>query len=386
MIPRRLAAIGLAVAILGCGREGKSPLPDIPIISQTVDADHSLHLTEDLRIDGHRDDAAFFLIRSVVLDDRANIYVLDGGTHRVQVFDSAGGLISTFGQEGQGPGDLLQPIDMWLRGDTIGIADARNRILLFGLDGTHYFTRSFVDLSPDGDRWVTAPVTGSVVGWLVSASAYFRSTQRNAHPLHRVRVFRLGEAGDLDPAGFSTEWSPPGQMDGLFFVEPPFVSRLHVAVDGLGRVHVARGDDYVIDVHEVSGAVLYRVENQVAREPITPQLLEAWKASRACRDGRPECNPRWTELALSMDVPRYRPIIGQLRAFSLGHLAVLREDLDPNPTDTVFTAQYDLFDPDGRFIGRLPTGITPRWFDGHTLLVTERDKLGVPSVVRYRVE
>ncbi|MGD8600908.1 MAG: hypothetical protein PVF19_06135, partial [Gemmatimonadota bacterium] len=90
------------MAILGCGREGKSPLPDIPIISQTVDADHSLHLTEDLRIDGHRDDAAFFLIRSVVLDDRANIYVLDGGTHRVQVFDSAGGLISTFGQEGQG--------------------------------------------------------------------------------------------------------------------------------------------------------------------------------------------------------------------------------------------------------------------------------------------
>jgi len=46
----------------------------------------------------------------------------------------------------------------------------------------------------------------------------------------------------------------------------------------------------------------------------------------------------------------------------------------------------DFFDPEGHFMGRVPSGRTPWWFDGRTLIVTERDEQGIEYVVRYRVE
>jgi len=69
----------------------------------------------------------------------------------------------------------------------------------------------------------------------------------------------------------------------------------------------------------------------------------------------------------------------------LRHLAVMRRDVDPDPADRLSMGEYDLFAPDGSFLGRLPLGLSPGWFDGERLVATVWDEFLVPSMVVYRV-
>ena len=87
-----------------------------------------------------------------------------------------------------------------------------------------------------------------------------------------------------------------------------------------------------------------------------------------------------------MTIPEYEPVVSRLVAFHTGHIAVLRRGTDPDPDDRITMGEYDIFDPDGAFVGRLPVGLSPLWFDGQTLVAMEWNELLVPSMVRYRVE
>ena len=59
-------------------------------------------LEEDLSI-GNENDAndLFYRVRDIQVDTDGNIYVLDSGNHRVQVFNKKGNYICTIGKKGQ---------------------------------------------------------------------------------------------------------------------------------------------------------------------------------------------------------------------------------------------------------------------------------------------
>ncbi|NIU71992.1 MAG: hypothetical protein GWN07_41815, partial [Actinobacteria bacterium] len=204
--------------------------------------------------------------------------------------------------------------------------------------------------------WIVGGITGTTDGWFVRASAFFRrdagGSDTDLPPLQRVRLFHVDESRDLEPAGFYFEHQPPGRMVGVFFVRPPFSATPRMAMDGLGRTHVVEGGEYVIDVYGWSGELLHRIDNEIERDPVTRADLERWREDRACRPGQPECDESRTELALSMEIPEYEPVVARMVAFPSGHLAVLRGGTDPDPDDSLVMGEYDVFDPDGRFVGR----------------------------------
>lgn len=70
-------------------------------------------------------------------DAAGRLHILDAGNNRVQIFDSEGAFVASRGQEGEGPGDLQAPEDMWVAPDgEIVVADAGNRrIARFGPAG-----------------------------------------------------------------------------------------------------------------------------------------------------------------------------------------------------------------------------------------------------------
>ncbi|MFC1476963.1 6-bladed beta-propeller [candidate division KSB1 bacterium] len=51
-------------------------------------------------------------IRDVCRDDEGNIYILDSGNTRIQVFDPAGRYIRTIGRKGEGPGEFSRPTNL----------------------------------------------------------------------------------------------------------------------------------------------------------------------------------------------------------------------------------------------------------------------------------
>jgi DNA-binding beta-propeller fold protein YncE len=80
------------------------------------------------------DDNCFYQPSDIEIDNqRSMIYVVDTGSHCVFVFDFQGKFLGSFGNEGQGPGDLSRPTGLHVTEDSsVVVADkGNNRIQTF---------------------------------------------------------------------------------------------------------------------------------------------------------------------------------------------------------------------------------------------------------------
>jgi hypothetical protein len=87
----------------------------------------------------------FSSVRQVAFDARDNLYVLDGGNHRVIVFDARGKFLRQISKKGGGPGELLAPASLAVTTNgLIAIADlGRRGLSLFRPDGAFVHNRLF---------------------------------------------------------------------------------------------------------------------------------------------------------------------------------------------------------------------------------------------------
>ena len=84
--------------------------------------------------------------RKVRADENGQIFVLDGGNHRVIVFDAHGAPLLEMGKEGQGPGEFQSVRAFGLLGDSVVVYDSRNvRWSVYRNDGTHVEDRTLDD-------------------------------------------------------------------------------------------------------------------------------------------------------------------------------------------------------------------------------------------------
>jgi sugar lactone lactonase YvrE len=79
-------------------------------------------------IDAVDPNLAFYMPSEIALDASGNIYVLDTGNHRIQKFGPDGKFLSSFGRQGQGPGDFYYPDSLGIdqRG-TLYVGDPNNQ-------------------------------------------------------------------------------------------------------------------------------------------------------------------------------------------------------------------------------------------------------------------
>lgn len=117
--------------VSGLAAAGCSPIPPHP--EWTVD------LVEEVRLgaDPVTEETAFHDPTDIGVDAAGNVYVLDSGNHRIQVFDADGNYLRSLGSAGQGPGQLASPTGLWVypSGEVL-VADTNNRrIQRFGAAG-----------------------------------------------------------------------------------------------------------------------------------------------------------------------------------------------------------------------------------------------------------
>ena len=113
---------------------GPNPTRYLPSAVTATAAEWTLQ--EDLRIWGPPDGYLGDVI-AVAADSRDNIYILDGTTQEIQVFDAEGGFLRTLGGQGQGPGEFREALGPAIaQGDTLWVADGRApRHSIFAPDG-----------------------------------------------------------------------------------------------------------------------------------------------------------------------------------------------------------------------------------------------------------
>jgi len=75
-------------------------------------------------------------VSDITTDSLGNIYVCDGKDHCIKIFDDKGIFKFSIGKQGQGPGEFLNPKNIFITHNKIYVSDSNRRISIFELNGT----------------------------------------------------------------------------------------------------------------------------------------------------------------------------------------------------------------------------------------------------------
>jgi len=415
---RRLAGLGAAGLLLlasGCGtgdaRAGAEPIvrdsAGVQIVTNPGQGAWSSGegwlLEEEIRIGVSSGDPElqFGNVMGVDADREGRIYVLDGQARRVRVFDPQGGLVTSFGRSGGGPGEFSQalsqpPGGLFVGADgTLSVPDMGNqRLSRFGLDGE---VQDAVSL--DLER-------GIPLLWT-------RSADRTLYKQLRIMNLPGMPAQDAEPRDIIVRVDSDTGEDELLF-EMPSGQSFSAGAGGMpeirifapeplwtvlndGRVVTGSNAEYSLSLRNSAGEVETIVRRAQDRRPVTSRnesdlrdlFAEAWNEA-----GIPA--EMMSQLMAAVRFEPHWPALAQILAGPDGTLWVQR--VDPESTLDEVTMEdlqagrwgspsWDVFDGDGAYLGvvEMPAGFTPMRFVDDRLYGVHRDELEVQRVVRLRL-
>lgn len=379
------ASLGLAAA---CGR-GE---PDAAVRMDTLstgavlvknpeqgvwDGSSGWRAVEDLRL-GSADGAGpdvFAFPAALEADAQGRLYVLDAQAAQVRVFGPDGTHVRSLGRQGQGPGELAQPVGFALAPDgAVWVVDPRNRRYTVW-DSTGALRESvrrdndFIMVPWPGrfDRqgrlWDVGPGSGKAGSAPTLLRRDDAESAAAAIPLPSV-----------SPEQFSITRGPVSSS-----VPVPFSPRLQWALDAEGHVWSGVTGSYRLVNWQPGGDTLRIVERAAAPVPV----------SDAERDSLPAQLKGFTDQGGKIDlsrVPRNKPAFSSLFTDDRGWVWV-RPSVPAGASGTAL----DVFDPEGRYHGRVTIPIVvmegmPLIVRGDRVYAVTLSDEGVPQVVRYRLQ
>lgn len=314
------------------------------------------------------------------------IYVFDEQVPALRYYDAAGTYVRTLGRRGSGPGEYRKLCwGLAVRGDgKVVLHDFRNnRLNLYEPDGTPYAHWPVSGSGPwGGDHGAVVVDTANHVYVLVLTDIFDSSKPLRTGYLH------------LDPEGATvdTVHSPslPNELDvqeentNLFF--PSKVQ----AFSQLGYLIVGMNDEYSFDVRRPAGQVV-RIEREYEPVEYLPKeraewetLIDWWQERRPNFDLHypPAHKLPFTEIQVADD--------GRIWV-KLSTVAVQEEveappeGSDEPPQTWREPAAYDVFEPDGTYLGRvdLPVDVAGAFFvQGDTVWTVRRGEFDEEYVVK----
>lgn len=377
-LPPILVATLLLGAVSGCGGDAGAwdgRISELPNGARLVEnttrgawqEGDAWRVVEELRIGSAAGDGPdmFSVVFSVDADDAGDIYVFDVLSRELRVFGPDGAHRRTFGRRGGGPGEFEGVVGIRVGPDRdVWVVDMPNsRYTVLRGDSAALYPRPAGMYRPpwiggfgnDGLFHDVAALADGEVFLRVDASGTVRDTVRLPRP----------------------ELNQPRR--GSMSFELPFAPQHLRAFDEAGHLWTASTHDYRLHRLSLAGDTL-----MVVTLPATPRALTAKERDSVADYARMlEAEVRVT---VSPDMmPREAPLLQWLAVDEAGHVWAGLAGPEDQPT------QADVFDSDGRYLGRvtLPFAtmpmLPPRFRNGHMYTVVN-DELGVPAVVRARVE
>ena len=330
-------------------RNPKEPLYKIPIFE----------LTAELSLGGPdvQGDYAFDRIRDIVVDDSGSIYVLDPRDSHVKVFDPSGTYVRTIGRLGQGPGEFEGPMTLSLNraADELAVHQPY-RMTFFKPDGT--FLR---DVSYRG------------------ASTVLGRVDSRGH-IYLIELVM----GDQDGPRLVTKKFGP---DGSFLAElsgspapisPKGATRIKVhTLMPASYFHFDQADNVVYGYPQAYDLMLFRASDAKPFKKITLSYDPVEVASEEKKELEKEIPPG---SGIEFDFPKYHPAYSRFFLSDLGHLFV-----QTNEKADGGRFIHDIFDAEGRFIGRMPLKPSGVGILKGKYYALEEDEDGYQYVKRYAV-
>lgn len=336
----------------------------------------TFELEEELRLgNGQDENLSFHNVRDIGLDGESNIYVLDSGNYRVQVFEADGTYRRTVGKEGQGPGEFTDPFGIFL--------DETNNLYVSDGRKVHRF-------DPSGDYETSTPVDDAFRELCVDSEGNLLVTASPEDASGRKQVLRK-----ITPSGESlrtfAEYSDTEtvrkKIEGQtwsFRVSHDYTPKLYLTSLGSRTFLYAYSQEYMLYIFSEEGAVRTRIEKEEEPSSISGRdkalFIESMEKGMAQRGMK--FPPGVMEQAC--DFPPFRPFFRKVLIDDNGRIFLQKPKSSLMAQDE--DVMFDVFDASGRFIYRVVTSVEAEIISQGVLYETHEDEeTGEISIRRFKI-
>jgi len=411
------------LALLACGGAGASaggagPAGLATVIDSTADSviarvDGAVpvgsirHLVEELRIAPGVDDTSLFTeVFEFDVDQAGRLWVFDQPTRSIFVFGADGSLIRRIGRQGGGPGEFQQNGGMIaLPNGGIAVWDSRNaRISFFSAEGqleggwptpAGFSTSNALYADRAGTLYLRRPVTPPREGEILGRMGLVRLNQEDGGfrdslappdlevPREPYVAQRRGEGDNVSTSstnaryqpGYRWDWHP----DGHFVVAHGGRYEI-INANPAGKPVVIRRNAPPVPVpqEEISEERAFITWNMRQTDP-------GWSFSGP---PLPETKAPLSNIAVTRDGRIWARVATASERIPEAERVPLREPDRPTITFRSEAVIYEVFAPEGRFLGRVefPRRTTLVDADGDVVWALGRDADGLPALLRLRIE
>jgi hypothetical protein len=314
-----------------------------------------LELKEDLSLGGPdaQGDSAFDQIRQFIVDDAGAVYVLDQRASHIKVFDASGKYVRTIGRKGQGPGELEYPMTLSMNRATgeLAVQLQSRGLVFFKTDGTFLRNLSLKGMLGGRSR-VDSQGQIYVLEIAMDGSG------------SRYKTKKLAPDGSL-LATISETPTPTGPGN----TTKAFIPVAYFQISRDDRLVYGYPETYEIQLY---GPVEAEVLRKIRREYDPVAVTEEEKAER-----KKDVPPGYTR---EFEFPKNHPAYSRFFLSDLGHLFVQTYE---KAEEGRFI--HDIFDAEGRFIGRVPLKPSGLEILKGKYYALEEDEDGYQYIKRYAV-
>lgn len=369
-------------------------------------------LIEELSI-GVADGAEEYMlgeIADIVLGRDGSLYVFDGQVPTIRHYDASGKYLRNIGRSGSGPGEYRSVSGLAVAPDgRLMLWDTGNwRINVYAANGdfiSQWATPS--GMSGGGTAQYSRAIMVDTSGTIITRKTIldFRSTDRrptiwlrfrpNGTPLDTIHEPPSPALGTLS-----------ARADRVSVTDPvPFAPIRMVAMSPLGYLVAGYPSRYAFEIHQPDGQVV-SVRREVKPEAVS--RAERSEARQKIEERMRQTDPRWTWNG--PEIPDTKPLY---HAIHLGLDGRIWIGLTPEPRQRIGSisggggvgqgprrspqpaadrqpsppARFDVFEPDGRYLGQVqfPSDVSPFLRKGDQVWAVAYGTDDVPRIKRYRI-
>jgi len=303
----------------------------------------------------------FSSISRIAVNDDGTVFILDSKESLIKAFDAKGRLLLSFGKKGQGPGELNTPIGILISpAKEILIEDALNRRLaFFDMKGKFLRHQSIVGFGLNGIKM-------DAKGRIVAISMNFE----NGRVSNDVKTYDP----DLKPRRTLTTLEIVNM--GKPRIDPfSLAPALLYGLDDQDRIFMGHSKGYSIRIFDFEARLLRTIEREFDPVPVTKEEKEEYLKTLARMPIQGSMN-----LKEMVVFPDFFPAYSNFIVNRDGRLIVRTYEKG------VAAKEYfhDVFDPDGRYISRIPLRMEILVWRDEKLYGTEENEDGYKILKCFR--
>jgi len=297
-------------------------------------------------------------LRSLQIDDKGNVYILDFRDKKVKVFGAEGSCLYEFGKFGQGPGEFQSPTDIFLYGQTVSVFDIGNkRGCQYSLAGEHL---------GDFD--------------LRSLPGMFRPEAEDEDAMYGNMIEYAEDGGDIlklikyDKKTKSLTTISEVKVEELFPTVNPLEVTFKLRLRTDKTLVWVYPENYVIYLMTEDGKKVKEIVQKYHRVEVTSEDKD--KLLTEIFGGKEKITP-----GFNIVWPKYFPPISSLLVDE-GNNYIYVETNEKSKQGEI---KYDVFDDNGNFRGSFYHGELIRQIKSNIAYVVSEDAEGFPIIKQYEI-